>query len=399
MPMAADDRSDAAQPDRDAAAADGGPESGRPDPDRPDPDREVRLLVRFLSQQGRFRFGVATYDTVPRRDAVIAHAAAELAARAVDATLLDLGGGRRRTLLIEELRRHLAEHPAAPGRGRAVMVTGLESLVDLWSPSPAGDAFAVFQNANLHRDLFPEVCPAPLVLWLSPFATLAFARHAPDLWDWRATTFDVTEPAAERMAVAPRQAIGLERDDYWNEPPEKLHQHAAMFQDLLCQLGEPGPDEAPRTRTHRAHLLLELGRVRHRLGDWDAALRGFQDALALVVGLAGEADDDVAGAIERTRAIILGEIANVLHERGEIDEALRIRREEELPVYERLGDVRSLLIARANIAMALLDRGHAGDRAEAADLLGRALAEAERLRLPEAGIIREILERHDLAGP
>ena len=43
----------------------------------------------------------------------------------------------------------------------------------------------------------------------------------------------------------------------------------------------------------------------------------------------------------RSRAITLGQIADILTQRGETDEALRIRREEELPVYERLGDVRS----------------------------------------------------------
>ena len=37
----------------------------------------------------------------------------------------------------------------------------------------------------------------------------------------------------------------------------------------------------------------------------------------------------------------MGKIADILQTRGELDEALRIRREEELPVYERLGDVRS----------------------------------------------------------
>ena len=38
----------------------------------------------------------------------------------------------------------------------------------------------------------------------------------------------------------------------------------------------------------------------------------------------------------RSRAVTLGKIADVLVYRGEIDEAVRIRREEELPVYERL---------------------------------------------------------------
>ena len=43
----------------------------------------------------------------------------------------------------------------------------------------------------------------------------------------------------------------------------------------------------------------------------------------------------------RSRAVILGPIADALAWRGELDEALRIYREEVLPVYERLGDVRS----------------------------------------------------------
>ena len=46
-----------------------------------------------------------------------------------------------------------------------------------------------------------------------------------------------------------------------------------------------------------------------------------------------------AGRRARSRAVTLGQIADVLAARGELDEALRIRREEQLPVYERLGDV------------------------------------------------------------
>jgi hypothetical protein len=39
-------------------------------------------------------------------------------------------------------------------------------------------------------------------------------------------------------------------------------------------------------------------------------------------------------------------LADVLQTRGELDEALRIRHEEELPVYERLGATRDLLVYR-----------------------------------------------------
>ena len=45
-----------------------------------------------------------------------------------------------------------------------------------------------------------------------------------------------------------------------------------------------------------------------------------------------------------------GLIADILQQRGELDEALRIRREEELPVYERLGDVRERAVTMGKIA-------------------------------------------------
>jgi tetratricopeptide (TPR) repeat protein len=60
----------------------------------------------------------------------------------------------------------------------------------------------------------------------------------------------------------------------------------------------------------------------------------------------------------RSRAMTLGKIADVLQARGEIDEALRIYREEELPVYERLGDVRSHAVVLGKIADVLEARGN-----------------------------------------
>ncbi|MDP8223996.1 MAG: hypothetical protein P9L99_11600, partial [Candidatus Lernaella stagnicola] len=84
--------------------------------------------------------------------------------------------------------------------------------------------------------------------------------------------------------------------------------------------------------------------------------------------------------------------------RGELDEALRIRQEEQLPVYEILGDVREALVCKAYIAMGLLRRNLQGDAAEAAALLEAAYADAVRLRLPEAGEIRQIQKRFGLNG-
>ena len=95
----------------------------------------------------------------------------------------------------------------------------------------------------------------------------------------------------------------------------------------------------------------------------------------------------------RERAVTMGRIADILEARGQLDEALKIRNEEQLPVYERLGDMRSLLAGRANLAMTLLTRGHADDRDEARRLLHLALNEARRLKLPEAQQIEEIIEQ------
>jgi tetratricopeptide (TPR) repeat protein len=59
----------------------------------------------------------------------------------------------------------------------------------------------------------------------------------------------------------------------------------------------------------------------------------------------------------RARAVTMGQIADILQARGELDEALRIRREEELPVYERLGDVRARAVTMGKVAVILQAQG------------------------------------------
>lgn len=78
--------------------------------------------------------------------------------------------------------------------------------------------------------------------------------------------------------------------------------------------------------------------------------------------------------------------------RGQLDEALRIRREE-LPVYEKLGARRDLLVGRTNLAIQLRKRGSAEDLQEAHLLLQRALHDAQQLGLPEASAVKSWLDR------
>jgi hypothetical protein len=95
--------------------------------------------------------------------------------------------------------------------------------------------------------------------------------------------------------------------------------------------------------------------------------------------------------------VTLGKIADILRARGELDEALRIRREEELPVHEKLGDLRELIVGRAMVAQMLAVRGRKEDVVEVVTNLAWALREARRMGLPEAGQIEVFAGRIGLS--
>ena len=80
----------------------------------------------------------------------------------------------------------------------------------------------------------------------------------------------------------------------------------------------------------RSNFLWTLGMVAQRAGELERALEAAQQKVEVDRGR-GE---------DRGVAMAEGLVADVLQARGQLDEALRIRQEEELPVYERLGDVR-----------------------------------------------------------
>ena len=74
---------------------------------------------------------------------------------------------------------------------------------------------------------------------------------------------------------------------------------------------------------------------------------------------------------------------------GQLDEALRIRQQEQLPVYEKLGARRDGLFCESRIADLLLARKHGGDLEQARRLLQKAQATATELKLPEAATLAD----------
>ena len=103
-------------------------------------------------------------------------------------------------------------------------------------------------------------------------------------------------------------------------------------------------DERSRTIT-----MGKIADILYARGNLDEALRIRQDEEIPVYERLGDV---------RERAVTMGKIADILQARGNLDEALRIRQEEQLPVYERLGDVRSRAFTMGYIADILQARGN-----------------------------------------
>ena len=71
-----------------------------------------------------------------------------------------------------------------------------------------------------------------------------------------------------------------------------------------------------------------------------------------------------ADGSEGEAAAVMGTIADIAYDRGELGEALRIRREIQLPAFERLGDTRSTAVTWGRVADIAYQRGELDDAAE-----------------------------------
>ncbi len=128
------------------------------------------------------------------------------------------------------------------------------------------------------------------------------------------------------------------------------------------------------------------------LGELDRA----QEAFVRLCGIAAAGHDD------RTLAIARSRIAEILYQRGEFDEALRICREEQLPVYIRLGDVRSAAITQGKIADILYRRGELDEalrirREEQLPVFTR-LGDLREIAMTQGRIAQILAQKGDLAG-
>lgn len=138
-------------------------------------------------------------------------------------------------------------------------------------------------------------------------------------------------------------------------------------------------------KQHHITLVLEKSNIHLALGDISTA----EKSANVATELAEQFDDPLSKANAR------GHIATIKKTQGKLDEALRIREKEQLPVYEKLGDKRSLLVAQANMARLLITRAQADDNNQARQLLSQALTAAIEMQLPETHQIIAIMAENN----
>jgi tetratricopeptide (TPR) repeat protein len=275
---------------------------------------------------------------------------------------------------------------------------------------------ALMRRLNERRNSIARDLGGPLTLILPPALDVDFARLAPDLWSIRSVAVELRERDAPMpLLQAFDFAAGMVEDEATLQHEiEQLRERAAAGSEpamrslrvLLVRLagakrrtGDIGEAErlideamglAERLgdRGERAGCQIARAELAKGRGDYDlalqlldeaqAVLRELQDAWALAAAVGHRADilqargeldealrirmDEQLPVYERlgdvrSRAVTMGKVADILQARGELDEALRIRREAELPVYERLGDVRERAVTMGKIADILQLRG------------------------------------------
>ena len=320
-------------------------------------------LERTRRNTSHFQLLICVYADSAYRDRLLAY-------------LDDLGESTARVDLSTESTALPTERIVAAAQGQKCLhVVGIDFLLRT-------DAQRWLGSLNLQRETLARRCNNTLLLWWPSSALVQLSLEAPDFWAWRSTEFDFHAlPLPERLAVVPfdssfsarssRELADKQRrrssiEDYLRRVAGTEEEDTRLTSSLTLELAEIsfhlGELERADTEAQRA---LELYRsVDNRLGvaqaqfnianifkvrgDLNAALAMLKDKALPVFSKLGDV---------RSIAITKSKIADILELRGDLDAALHIREQEELPAFKKLGDLRSLAITQGKIADILQARG------------------------------------------
>jgi len=213
---------------------------------------------------------------------------------------------------------------SVPDDGGSVMLVGLEA------PLGQPDRTArLVERLNLRREQWPEQIRRPVVFWVTGRLLGHLTNGAPDFFDWRSDTIDFPD------TVVPAAVLGDRRWEYGVDPRLSSEERGERRKELESRIRVAEGASDPRVLSNLATW-------------WD-------------------------------------ELAEILLVQGQLEEALRIRREEQLPVYERLGDVRGRAVALYKIASVSLGRDDLSpeERRKAIEALSESFAIFRRLDEPQ----------------
>ena len=336
---------------------------------QPAPEHSGDILrLRYYLERARrnvshFQLLICAYADSAYRDRLLAY-------------LDDLGESTARVDLSTESTALPTQRIVAAAQGQKCLhVVGIDFLLRT-------DAQRWLGSLNLQRETLARRCNNTLLLWWPSSALVQLSLEAPDFWAWRSTEFDFHAlPLPERPAVVPfdtdhsvrnsRELADKQRrrssiEDYLQRVADTEEEDARLTASLTLELAEISFDLGELERSYsEAQRALELYHsVDNRLGvaqaqfnianifkvrgDLDAALAMLTDKALPVFAKLGDV---------RSIAITKSKIADILELRGDLDAALHIREQEELSAFKKLGDLRSLAITQGQIADILQTRG------------------------------------------
>jgi len=275
---------------------------------------EFLRLDRLLRRKGHFQLILAEHNSSTYRDQLLERLDQNEESSAVICVSKD-----------DDVRSILDQLATVAAEHTVIHLTGL----DAWFAADEGQALAAL---NQSRERIAEEVPVNLVFWLRSSMLRHLARNAPDFWAWRAGVFDFN------LRDAPLETVYSDRVEYGSASLEDRNRRLRSIRAHL--------DSSARSHADIA-LLIEASEINHRIGEIEDSSADARKALEW----ARKFDDRLAAAEAWDR------IADIAQARGDLDEALRIRENEQLPVYERLGEALWLAITKAKIADILRVRG------------------------------------------
>ena len=276
------------------------------------------LLDKLEQEEARFREDVLISELVDAQSPAVRHAVACAALYRLPVALAAIEA--------------LSDDPQTAQHLQTAARVGLVEI----TPTPNGDHYFVSSLLDSAlAETFDVSERQPLAAKASQFLFEATKDGRPE----EAWSLEIV-----RLAVlGQEQAIAVEVGD----PLAAQMMNANRYREAekLCQL--------VLTLGEEFRILSTLSRAEQRLGSGTSAITHIERAVQLLpVDKTGLSDN-----LLKEIAFTMGAFADILQARGQLDEALNIRQTEQLPVYEKLGDVRSKAVTMGKIADILQARG------------------------------------------